>query len=557
MADEHEKPNMREPLGPAYEALQQRLLDDGAAWRAGLPSTERLEQRLTALHRQERADHFRPADALWGNQARPIHQITGEYSMFRGRLRVALAAVTIAAVVVLFAVLFYGFAGHKAGTAVNPDSTNTASPTPVATNFPTPPPYKNVVPMVAPSDPNVVYKLVPTNGASDTSLLARSTDGGATWRTFALPSVTGGTPTPLVVFVSPLNPQDVFLTVSVELASGTSGFQSCPKSVTVSGLSSYVALSGGSPTCAVEFLSTDGGGHWKRVHLPADAAPAALGDTSGYVTRTGVLFSNGTTVFHVQGNRLYSTTNVEPGASPNSPEAQSTITIRIVVSTDGGFNWSYADTALATNTQAVCDYTATPSGSTLFAVTSAGCNLEGAPPTFLWRSDDAGAHWTEVGQLPGNAEMGMIAVSRDNGQSPLLYIDMAKETCTTYPYISKPNSGGCGIDTSPANLQVSADGGKTWKAAPIRGFPTMQPNNMLQNPGAPLGVLSDGSILFLARSAQDSDSFFIWKLGDTSWHRVGPSLNNVISAFVVPGPKNVICSVTEFQSDFEVHTFSI
>jgi hypothetical protein len=489
MADEHEKPNMIEPLGPAYEALQRRLLDDGAAWRAGLPSTERLEQRLKALHRQGRADHFRPADAQPGDQSRPLHQITGEYTMFRGRLRVALAMATIAAVVALFAVLFYGFAGHGAQPGSNPGTQSTPSASQTTHNA-------NTFVAVAPSDPSVLYKLVSAHGAAIPSLLARSTDGGATWRTFALPTVKGGAATPLVVFVSPLNPQDVFLTVSVEISSGTAGFQSCPKSVTASGLSSYVALSGGSPVCDVEFLSRDGGAHWGQVHLPADAAPAALGDTSGYVFPSSVLFSNGATVFHVQGDRLYSTTNVEPGSPPNFSEAQSTLTIRIVVSTDGGLNWSYADGGLASSGQNICDYAATPSGSTLFAVTSAGCNNEGAPPAFLWRSADAGAHWAKVGQLPGNAEMGMIAVSRDNGQSPLLYINMAKETCTTSPYISKPDAGSCGIDVSPANLQVSADGGKTWKAAPIQGFPTAQPNKTLQNPGAPLGVLSDGSVLF-------------------------------------------------------------
>lgn len=551
MTDEREPPNTMEPLGPAYEALQQRLLADGALWRAGLPSTERLEQRLDALARQgqgakEHPTHLAAEASERRSGLRLINGTKGDSSVLHGRFKTALAVAAIAAVVALFAVLFYGFAGHGSQTG-NP-GTPTASQTTTHNT--------DSYVAVAPSNPNVMYKLVSANGASTPSLLARSTDGGATWQTFALPTVRGGKATPLVVFVSPLNPQNVFLTVSVELASGTSAFQACPKSVTASGLSSYVALSGGSPVCDVEFLSRDGGAHWGQVHLPASAAPAALGDTSGYVSLGSFLFSNGATVFHVQGDRLYATTNVEPGSPPNASEAQSTITTRIVVSTDGGLNWSYADGALASSGQNICDYAATPSGSTLFAVTSAGCNNEGAPLAFLWRSDDAGAQWTEVGQLPGNAEMGMIAVSRDNGQSPLLYIDMAKETCTTSPYISGPNAGSCGFNASPANVQVSADGGKNWTAAPTQGFPTAQPNKMLQNPGAPLGVLSDGSVLFLARSAQGSDSFFTWKLGDTSWHRVGPSLNNVSSAFVVAGGKNVICAVTGFQSDFAVHTFS-
>lgn len=554
MTNQQEQPNTMEPLGPAYEVLQQRLLADGALWRAGLPSTERLEQRLNALARQgqgAKEHHARPAAEASERRSRLrlINETKGDFSVFHGRLRTIAAVATIAAVVALFAVLFYGFAGHGSKTGSSPGTPSASQTT--THSF-------NTYVAVAPSNPNVLYRLAPANGASNPSLLARSTDGGATWRTFALPTVKGGTATPSVVFVSPLNPQDVFLTVTVTLSSGTPGAQRCPKSVTASGLSSYAALGGGPSYCEVEFLSRDGGAHWGQVHLPASATPAALGDTSGYVypSVASSLFSNGATVFHVQGNRLYSTTNVDPGNPPTSSEAQSGGTIRIVVSTDGGLDWSYADGALATNTQSICDYAATPSGSTLFAVTSAGCNVEGAPSAFLWRSDDAGAHWAKVEQLPGNVEMGMIAVSRDNGQSPLLYIDMAKETCTISPYISRPNAGSCGFDASPANLQVSADGGKTWTSAPTRGFPTFQ-GNTLQNPGAPLGVLSDGSVLFLAQQLQGPEGFYTWKLGETSWHQVGPSFNAVSSAFVVSGGRNTACLVTGLQSNFEVHTFSV
>jgi hypothetical protein len=544
MADQNDQFPTREPLPPELEPLHRRLLDDGAHWRAGLPSTERLEQRLNSLAQQERYMRLIVPTENRPGRLSLIYRVKGKHEMFQGRLKTALAVATIAAVVVLFVVLFYGFAGHTTRTA---GGTQPGTSTNAATNHQ----YDKYVPIVAPSNPKVIYKLVP---ASDQSLLVRSTDGGATWQTFSLPTVTGGKATPLTAFVSPLNPQDVFLTVIVQLSSGGFGPQPCPNSVASGGLSSYAVLSGGSPYCAVEFLSKDGGAHWSQVHLPADAAPGALGDTSGYVFPSALLFSNGTTVFHVQGNRLYSTTNVLPGSPPNTPEAQSTLTTRIVVSTDGGLNWSYADAALVSSSQNICDYTATPSGSTLFAVTAVGCNSEIAPPTFLWRSDDAGAHWTEVGQLPGNAELGMIAVSRGDGQAPLLYIDMAKETCTSTPYLAMPYAGGCGVDASPTNVQVSADGGKTWQSAPTKGFPTGQ-NNTLQSPGAPLGVLSDGSVLFLGSGAQSSSSFYTWKLGDTSWHRVGPGFNSVVAAFVVSGASNTVCVVTASGLVYDVHTF--
>ncbi|HEY7355191.1 MAG TPA: hypothetical protein VH590_01960, partial [Ktedonobacterales bacterium] len=318
MADERELPDQMEPLGPEYEALQRRLLTDGTVWRARLPSTERLERRLDMLTNQERAAHFRAAGARQSGKLQLLPQLTGGYMMFQGRIRTALALTTVAVVVVLFAVLFYGFVGHKGSSTASPSSTKVPTPGSQATNAPAQHQYGDAVPAVAPSNPNVVYKLVPASGSSDQLVLARSTNGGATWKTFALPAVHGGNnPTPQVVFVSPQNPQYVFLTVSMALPSGDPGFQSCPQSITTSGAQSYVALSGGGPICAVEFLSRDGGAHWGLVHLPASAAPAALGDTSGYVFPTSYLFSNGTTVFHMQGNRLYATTNVEPGSPPN------------------------------------------------------------------------------------------------------------------------------------------------------------------------------------------------------------------------------------------------
>ena len=411
--------------------------------------------------------------------------------MFQGRVKIALSVTAMTAVILVSAALYSSWVGQHAQAASKPTTTQ---------------PFSNFVPEIAPSNPLVVYKLVPADDSSGQQVLARSTDGGATWRTFALPTVTGGTPTPLVVFVSPLDPQSVFLTVQVV------------------------------------FLSRDGGAHWSPIHLPASAAPAALGDSLGYITRPSALFSNGTTVFHVQGNRLYSATNVLPGSSPRFPEGESSTTIRIVVSTDGGLTWSYADEALAAQGGNICDYTAAPSGATLFAITSPACLPDpGIVPSFsLWRSDDAGAHWTKVqgGLLQSSMINGMVAVSDPMGQTPqiLLYLTMAKEG-----------------NFSPANVHVSADGGQTWAEAPTAGFP------VAPGPSIPVGVLSDGSVLFLAQTGGSGAAFFAWELGDAAWHQVGSGFNDVSIAFLVPGAaKDTICLVTGIDdSDFEIHTFSL
>jgi hypothetical protein len=73
----------------------------------------------------------------------------------------------------------------------------------------------------------------------------------------------------------------------------------------------------------------------------------------------------------------------------------------------------------------------------------------------------------------------------------------------------------------------------------------------------PLGVLNDGSVLFHASVVQDTDGFYTWKLGETSWHHVGPNFTAASSAFVVPGAQNVVCVVTGVQSNFAVSTFSV
>jgi hypothetical protein len=543
MADQNDPFPTREPLPPELEPLHRRLLDDGALWRARLPSTERLEQRLKSLTQQERYMRLMvPAENRPGRLSL-IDRVKGKQDMLRGRFKTALAVVTIAAVVALFAVLFYGFAGHMLRTTAQPTSTAT-HPTSEATNFPTGH-YGEEVPIVAPSDPEVVYKLVPANGSADQQMLARSTDGGATWQMLAVPSV-GTSSGVQAAFVSPLNPQAVFLTVGVQLSGTTPGAQPCPPDLASGSFNSYVALAGDYSYCDVEFLSTDGGRQWSRVHLPADAVPAALGDSSGnlfypYNSGYGILFSTSATVFHVQGNRLYSVTDVDASDGLSGGSGA----IRIVVSTDGGLNWSYADEALASSVQSICDYAATPSGATVFAITSDPCSA--GRPISLWRSDDAGAHWAKVRQLSGWAEAGMIAVSRDNGQTPLLYINMAQ---------AKVDNQTVSLNLSPANVVVSADGGETWAPAPIQGFPTTQPGNTPGYAGPPLGILSDGSVLFRARTGQAIDSFYAWKLGDASWQQVGPNFNTVVAAFVVSGANNTICAITSAQSVYSVHTFN-
>ncbi len=522
-----------EPLPPEFEPLQRRLLADGAHWRAGLPSTRRLEQRLNALTRQQRAASPQADDTERVNRLRLVTPPKGEPSMFHGRLRTITALVAIAAVVALFAVLFYGFAnGRNTRTA---QSSQTIPPTPGANNgHPTPDPNHGYgMPQIAPGNPQVVYQLGPAN---QSLILQRSTDGGKTWHEFSLPGQFSLASS--LIFVSPLNAQYVFLTVT-----GTRSGNDC----VVKHLSSYSTLSGGQHVCGIQYLSTDGGAHWTMLHMPAlpDGRQGVLGGTS-ILNLSTMPAASSTQVLRVQGERLYSALGpyTQDGQIPGTPGA------RLVTSTDGGVTWQLVDTDLVASGKNICDYAPDPGSSTLFAITTTTCNAEAPDGMFLWRSDDAGAHWAQVGQLPANTNMGMIVVSRGNGAQPLLYINMAQAPISSGTYAAdlfRPQTGGSSLDLSPANVQVSADGGKTWTAAPTKGFPDAH-----QNPGAPLGVLSDGSVLFTYNS-----NFYAWKAGDSSWHEVGHRVSGQVYYAFVTAPdasgKQTLCVVagTPFKIVYE------
>ncbi len=538
MANEQNPLDLMEPLPQELEALQRRLLEDGAHWRAGLPSAERLEQRLEMLRRQEpvleRSSRAASELAERGSSRRPLKKMKGVSPMFHGRIKTVTGVVAIAAVVALFAWLFYGFASH---TTTGSAPKSTVVPTPHGPGSTQQPPDDTwATPQIAPGNPQVVYQLAQAS-ASAPLTLKRSNDGGKTWKSFAVPAGSSADTLKPGIVVNPLNAQFVYLTVS-----GTRSDNGCTLSSPLGGQSS---LSGGQNICDVQYLSQDGGAHWSVLQLPL---PSALGDTSGFGWPS-LLTPNSLSVFHVQGHRLYSVL----GPYTENGVVLAATAARLVTSTDGGLTWQLIDADVANGT-GVCDYAPDPASATIFAITSENCTSPGISPLTLWRSDDAGAHWTQVGDLPNNTDLGMIVVSRGAGQQPLLYIDMAQMTGSgAYAAdFSGPQSGSSGIDLSPTDLQVSADGGQTWQAAPTAGFPDAK-----QAPGKPLGVLNDGSVLFVVQAQSGADSFYTWKSGDASWQKVGPTVQAIRYAFVTAptaAGKQTLYAVTDYKFKFEVHS---
>ncbi|HLW01504.1 MAG TPA: hypothetical protein VKT82_22800 [Ktedonobacterales bacterium] len=431
----------------------------------------------------------RPADP----QQTPPVALKRPRARHAARLRTLTAVAAIAAIVVLFVVLFQGF-----GLGRNHPQTGshpTATPSQPMTPTPTPLPNQSYrVPIIAPSNPQIVYQLTPVSASASQLLLQRSTDGGASWHNFSLPAQSNG-PLP-ILFVSPLDAQEVFVSLGGKLVNNT-----CVPQQTVG---SNSTLSTGNQVCALQYFSQDSGAHWTQLHFPLGAI---LGAFSALNDFGGTAFGSIRTL-QAQGTRLYSAL---VAWVPSPYGSQETLHPKLVASTDDGLTWQSIENGLP---DTLCDYAPAPRGSTVFALVTTATAPNGCvgQPLTLWRSDDAGGHWARVGQVPDNVDFGMV-VSGTAAQ-PALYLNTASSSCPPSSYVTlNPASAIC--NGSPHNLHGSLDGGQTWHAAPTQGYP--DPHS---NPGVPLGVLSDGSALFLV-----DNQFYAWKFGAAAWQRVGPAVS--------------------------------
>jgi hypothetical protein len=469
------------------------------------------------------------------NRSRLIPQQKGYTSMPTGRIRSVAAVVSVAVLVALFVLLFRGISAgsHSGSNPTSPQATNTNNTTPLIGQWQLVPGLANEssLPVLAPSDPRVVYETVASGTTPNQFTLRRSNDDGATWHNLPVPGRVPADVDNTSLAVSPLDASTVFFTYS--LPSGEHPEECQPVQAAIAPLTSLKPQSGAAH-CSIQYYSTDAGQHWNLLHLPIQGA--ALGAFAFPEFQT----TSSTDIFRAQGQRLYSAT----GGPTIAGVVIGVTGIRIVSSTDGGKSWNIVDADLAASGQHICDYMPTPTGSTLFAITQTGdyCYVDSVSPNSLWRSDDAGAHWTQVSQLPSTAD-DLTLVERGGSAQPLIYARMPLSA--QYETID--------ISCPPPALEVSADGGKTWHQAPTKGLPTKAAPNY-----GPLAVLSDGSIVKAFQVAdQVHIAFYAWKLGQTSWQPITlAGTPNVAYALIKPSDGKVtIWLVANAGNGYQVQRF--
>ena len=276
----------------------------------------------------------------------------------------------------------------------------------------------------------------PSNGVNYTVL--RSTDFGSHWQDVGGKASLGAS---CQLAINPGNSNDVF----------------------AAGLSSN-----NGQTTAFLRHSSDGGQTWSSISPIIKVGGAQSGTTWSVQELSFV------------GNALFGTQwFTPPAAMPNShpgvlPKYFNRLS-RLVTSTDGGQTWTIVDAQLAATGQGVSDYVVDPGNSQIiYELVSTPWlpiqPIETEPydilPAYgvngnLYKTTDGGANWQLLlKSLPFSTQVHLAT-----GQPQMLYVGGRRGPL---PYVGRSmpgNSNGVAYATGNFSLQVSSDGGSTWRNA--------------------------------------------------------------------------------------------
>jgi hypothetical protein len=381
----------------------------------------------------------------------------------------ALAAVL--ALVVVFALVVYSFrgAGHIssnyiASTTVATKTVMPAYPSPwrQIAQFPAHNSYligrASVV--VGFNDPSVIYE----PGSSSGLTFQRSDDSGQTWHTLSFPSTQVGSNKVVAsqLYINPLDARVIWTSLTVGPED-----PNCHPAAPGAG-------------CTYQYVSINGGATWAPIHMP-------LGLVLGFGTLGGLDGGVADGPVSAQGDRLYAQLS-----SANPDPSQS----HLATSLDG-IHWSIADDQLTARSLVIMQYALTPTGSTIFAATAPQNKAFSSYNKLqVWRSDDAGAHWTDLGAFPAGYPQ-LLGAAKVNGMT-LVYYD---------------NQVARGDNVEPDRVFASADNGHTWQPAPAIPYTGGQP---IYN-GVYYGTLANGDVLILFGTSTNNTAIYSWKPGDKSW----------------------------------------